>query len=1018
MYMRITTFLIAALWSPAIVMAQNSVLPLDSRHTAWKVAPQADMPHSEGDRISTAGFKLKNAIEGVVPGTVFTAYVTAGKEKDPNYGTNILEADEAFYNRPFWYRTEFRLQKGKAGERVWLCLDNTNRYADVWVNGQKVSGTKDSRRDISGHMLRSRFDITDVVAKNGRNAVAVLIYDADQKKSRHAKGDFANACSPTYLSAAGWDWMPYVPGRMAGITGDVRIEITGGISMSNTWVRTELPTLTHADLCVQTTLHNATGSARDVVLSGIIQPEDISFSKRITMTGADTTVTVTPDDCPSLSFDNPRLWWPNGYGEQNLYTCTLRAGDDDVRTTTFGIRRYEYAYIYNKVLQPVLYFYINGRRLLLKGGSWGMAEYMQRCDAAEYDKKVRLHKDLNYNMIRCWTGCVTDDAFYEACDRYGIMVWDDFWLHSGEGHPAEIEAFKANALDKVLRLRNHPCIALWCGANESRPLKEIDDFLRATVAREDGRLYKSSSNQDGLSGSSPWTNRPPRFHFETSLGGLILLNPPYPYGIDYGYGCRSEIGMATMPNYESVRLFIPEEDQWPLPEDKVLSEFNDNVWNHHFFGARGGNAGPLYYRDCIYDRYGVPHSLQEFCDKAQYVNLEDMKGIYEAWNDKMGNDASGALIWMSMSAFPSCVWQTFDYYYDTTGAYYAAKKACEPRHIQWNVVTDAIKVVNATNEDMNHFRAVASVYDFNGHEITALHKEKDISLRAADVTEAFRLDFPRRNVALGCHAVASSATERFPASCATDGLMSSRWESEYSDPQWIMIDLGQERCIETVRILWEGAYSASYEVQTSDDGDTWHTAYSNDNGKGGTDIITITPTEARYLRIMGKSRSTWFGHSIHEIEVFEPKTSDEHPVQFIKLELRDADGSLVSDNFYWRNSDIELDYTSLATLPEADITATVVSADAATGKAVVIVENHSATVAFGNRLRLVVSGTQERILPTTMSDNYFTLLPQEKKTVSIEAPAASLSRGATLLLKQYLYEEKVCVPALFGIILP
>ena len=141
---------------------------------------------------------------------------------------------------------------------MWLCLDNTNRYADVWVNGHKVSGTKDSKRDISGHMLRSRFDITDIVAKKGRNAVAVLIYDADQKKSRHEKGDFANACSPTYLSAAGWDWMPYVPGRMAGITGHVRIEMTGGISMSNTWVCTELPTLSHADLSIQTTLHTET----------------------------------------------------------------------------------------------------------------------------------------------------------------------------------------------------------------------------------------------------------------------------------------------------------------------------------------------------------------------------------------------------------------------------------------------------------------------------------------------------------------------------------------------------------------------------------------------------------------------------------------------------------------------------------------------------------------------------------------------------------------------------------------
>ena len=94
--MRITSLLFTAIWTPTIVLAQKIVLPLDSRHTVWQVAPQADMPHSEGDRVSTTGFKLKNAIEGVVPGTVFTAYVNAGKEKDPNYGTNILESDEAF----------------------------------------------------------------------------------------------------------------------------------------------------------------------------------------------------------------------------------------------------------------------------------------------------------------------------------------------------------------------------------------------------------------------------------------------------------------------------------------------------------------------------------------------------------------------------------------------------------------------------------------------------------------------------------------------------------------------------------------------------------------------------------------------------------------------------------------------------------------------------------------------------------------------------------------------------------
>ena len=117
-------------------------------------------------------------------------------------------------------------------------------------------------------------------------------------------------------------------------------------SMSNIWVRSQLPTLSHADLSVQTTLHNTTGCVKEVLLSGIIQPGNISFTKKITINSSDTTVTVTPNDCPSLSLDNPQLWWPNGYGSQEMYTMRLSVMDgnrcSDELSVPFGIRELSY----------------------------------------------------------------------------------------------------------------------------------------------------------------------------------------------------------------------------------------------------------------------------------------------------------------------------------------------------------------------------------------------------------------------------------------------------------------------------------------------------------------------------------------------------------------------------------------------------------------------------------------------------------------------------------------------------
>jgi len=745
-------FFILIILEISYCQAQNLSYSLNSSNSQinWKIKPQADVADA-GTEISRPGYHFRDAVDGIVPGVVFAAYVAAGKEKNPDYADNIWKVDEHVYNRPFWYRTEFNVPENfKAGQRLWIHFDNTNRYADFFFNGKKLSGTPSSTKDVSGHMLRTKYDITGLLNKNGRNAVAVLITDADQKKSRDSKQGFGITASPTYLAAAGWDWMPYVPGRLAGITGNVYLSITRDIVMEDPWMRSELESNHTAYLSFATAIKNRSVTKKIVTLRGQVQPGNIEFARTITLLpGEDKSIYLNKKDIDAFVLKDPKLWWPNGYGEPNLYNCKLTVTEDgavsDTREISFGIRHYEYRFEPNSAGWPVMTFYINGQKLFIKGGNWGMSEYLLRCNPADYETKVMLHKDLNYNMIRLWTGCVTDDAFYDCCDKYGIMVWDDFWLYVAYNDVANDEDFKKNALDKVKRLRNHPSIALWCGANETHPKPELDNYLRSIVAQEDhnDRMYKSSSNQDGLSGSGWWGNQPPKHHFETSGSNLAWNKPAYPYGADNGYGLRSEIGTATFPVYESIVQFIPKKNLWPLPTDQELKTGQDNVWNMHYFGKEASNANPVAYKSAVNQQFGVSTDLESFAEKAQYLNVEVMKGMYEAWNDKMWNDASGMLIWMSQSAYPSFVWQTYDYYYDATGAYWGAKKACEPVHIQWNASNNSVKVINTTGRNLHNLNAVAIVYNIKGEIIPALGKETGVSVLNSNISEAFVLDFNR-----------------------------------------------------------------------------------------------------------------------------------------------------------------------------------------------------------------------------------------------------------------------------------
>ncbi len=712
-------------------------------HLNWKLAPQDDHLYSER-QVSIAGLNTDNWIKAIVPGTVFYSYVAAGKENNPDYADNIYKVDKSKYNLPYWYRAEFSAQGFPVGKKIWLNFNGVNKRAEVYLNGNHI-GT------IKGLMQRAQYDITDLLNKNKPNVISVLVITPN---TGHG---LANRESPTYLSSGSWDWMPSVPGLNSGITDIVSITSTGPVTVEDPWIRAELLNKKLANLTINVKLNNASAKPVSGRIKLVINPGNITVSGPVITLSGNNSQSFTFDDAqfPQLSIKNPKLWWPNGYGgksdgTQYLYSCSVHfdvngTATSDAVIKNFGIRKITSD---TTSLNGPLRVYVNDVPILIKGGNWGMSDYMLKVRGKDYDTRIRFHKEMNFNMIRNWTGEVTDEAFYDYCDKYGIMVWDDFWLNNF-GPIDSLNIFKSNAIEKVKRLRDHPSVVIWCGANEGvpggNPNGPLNNAIKDVVKDNDGedRLYLPRSNAGvnnpnfsihggsrTLSGSGIWGNLDPKTYFTDPHNGYLFSKD--------SYGLRSELGTATFVNIESFKKFMPKE-YWVAPTPKAVDS-KTNMWAKHYFstdGGLGGGSNPVRYINDLNSRYGTATSLADFCKKAQLLNVETMKAMYESWNDHMWKDASGMLIWMSQSAYPTMIWQTYDYYYDLTGAYFGAKTACEPIHIQWNPATNAVKIINNKPYELKGLHVEASVYNMDGKIVSGYSQKQTIDVSATSATEVF-----------------------------------------------------------------------------------------------------------------------------------------------------------------------------------------------------------------------------------------------------------------------------------------
>jgi hypothetical protein len=675
----------------------------------WRVERSSQVEDSAA-ALSSTGYHDAGWVVATVPGTVLTSYLNAGTIADPNFGQNQLYVSDSYFYSDFWYRTEFPAPTRAEGQRQWLHFDGINWKAEVWLNGERLGR-------IEGGFMTARFDVTGKLKPH--NALAVRVEKNATPGSAKQKtyelpgknGGALGADNPTYHASIGWDWIPTIRGRNTGIWGDVFLTTTGAVTIEAPFVSATLPLpdTSRADIRMEATLVNHSAVAVAGTLRARFGP--LAIEQPVKLAGSSReTVVLDPATHAALRLKEPQLWWPNGYGEPHLYdvemSFAIANAVSDRKKFQAGIRQVSCSEEGGK-----LQIFVNGRRFICKGGNWGFAESMLRYRAREYDAAVRYHREMNFTMIRNWVGQIGDEAFYAACDRHGILVWQDFWLaNPWDGPDPDDDAlFLTNARDLLLRIRNHASIGLYCGRNEGYPPPRLESGLRAALAElHPGLHYIPSSADDVVSGHGPYHALPLAEYFR-------IADPKL----------HSELGMPNIPSIESVRRMMPESALWPQGLDWGLHDFT-------LTGAQGGRE----YLELIERNYGGATSAEEWIALAQFVNFEGYRAMFEA----QSRDRAGLLLWMSHPCWPSFVWQTYDYYLEPTAAYFGCKHACEPLHIQWNRLADTVEVVNASAGNVQGLTARMELLNMEGKRIA--DRSGALDSREDSVTTPLRMEYP------------------------------------------------------------------------------------------------------------------------------------------------------------------------------------------------------------------------------------------------------------------------------------
>ncbi len=836
-------------------------------NAGWMLQSSSKVDQS-GEVLSRPGFQPKGWYPATVPTTVVAALVKHKVLPDPDFGMNLRQFPGVSYpiganfsNLPmppdspylvsWWYRRTFLVPADYRGKSVWLNFKGINYRANIWLNGKQIANSE----QVAGAWRTYEFNVTQDAKPGAENVLAVQVF----------------APTDTDLAITFVDWNPAPPDKNMGLWREVFLSSSGPVALRYPSVVSHVEGSGNAQLTVTAQLKNATSEAVKGTLKGTI--ESVEFSQEVELAGNESKdVTFEPDKFSELNLSNPRLWWPVQMGKPELYTLKMEfvvnGKNSDHGEIKFGIR--EVTSELNSDQRRV--FSINGKKILIRGGGWS-PDMMLRENSQRLADEFRYVRDMGLNTIRL-EGKLETQEFFDRADREGVLVmagWCccDHWEHWAKWKPQDFDIAKASLQDQIYRLRSHPSVVMWLNGSDNPPPPDVEEMYLAVekqlhfpnpVVSSATAKPTTVTGDSGVKMTGPYEYVAPSYWSEDRIDGGHHCNPGGCGGA-YGFNTETSPGPAVPP-IESLRMMLPKEHLWPI----------DDWWNFH---AGGGEFKDIHvYSDALTARYGKAETLEDYALKAQLMNYEGIRAMFEAYSHNKYT-STGVIQWMLNNAWPSVIWHLYDYYLRPGGGYFGAKRAMEALHPMYAYDDRSVWVVSSRYEDAKGLKLTTKVYNL-------------------DMSEQFSQETP--------------------------------------------VDAGADSTNK---------------------------------------VLTL------------------------------PDMSGASPVYFLVLRLEDSSGKLLGSNFYWLSAKSETldweksnwfttptsqfaDYSALSTLPKVSLkTSNRTERVGEESVTHVVIENPGKTLAFFVHLKVNKGAGGEEILPVIWEDNYFSLLPGEKREVTASYRSAA-----------------------------
>jgi beta-mannosidase len=658
--------------------------------------------------------------KATIPGTIHTDLFQNQLIPDPFFGANEKQL-QWIENENWEYETHFILSESELkNQNIDLEFEGLDTYATVFLNGKVVLE--------ANNMFRKWTISAKSHLKIGTNHLKVVFHSAVQKGKEEASklSYILPEKERVFVRKAqyqfGWDWGPRFV--TAGIWKKVQLKFWNSAKIEN--IKYSQIELNDKKAILEFTTEIYVAEVKTIQLKINENSETFNLKKgknKIKM---------------QYEIANPKLWWCNGLGNANLYPFTVEIQQKkkllDAKKLNIGLRTIELIQEKDQAGKS-FYFKLNGKPVFMKGANVVPPDsFLPRVSDATYFSLVENAKKVNMNMLRFWGGGVYfDDAFYEACDANGILVWQDFMFACSmyPGDEKFVQNVKQEVIDNVNRLQNHPSIAIWCGNNENdegwhnwgwqkqfkytkadstqiwNDYKKI--FHEMIPHTLDSLLPKEKNIYWPSSPSIGWGRKESLAQGDSHYWGVWWGKEPFEIYKKKVGRFMSEYGFQGMPNLETLQ--------------KVMNKEDLNFTSEAFKNHQKHPTGYEIINEYMERDYVVPKDFEHYLYVSQLLQARGMKIAIEA--HRLAKPyCMGTLYWQFNDCWPVTSWSSLDYYGNWKAAHYQVKESFAPIFLIVAEKTDALSIIGSNdNLEVIAGNLMVKLIDFSGKELWTASKE-------------------------------------------------------------------------------------------------------------------------------------------------------------------------------------------------------------------------------------------------------------------------------------------------------